>query len=351
MRGAVPIQAGANDERLGFLDSFRAAAIVMVVAVHALGYSDLDPVFRKVIAFLVHTISVPVFFLVDGYLFAKGSRKSFDYYPYVLRSARRLLIPWVVFTLIYTILRGLFEYVVIVPERMVLGRSWDVVARSVYLSEIAPQMYFLLSLFIVRLLSYGTVRVLRLPGWILAFSPACYVLLFELLGIRGLFFVGLDPILHALWGFQFYLTGVVLYRFDPWIRRHIRPVAAAALGIMVLANFAPASAPLANQYAYLILLYLTFLSVRKSLTYMETVGKMTMGIYLLHAPVILKASSLLYGFLVNTDIILYYILVTVTSVVISLWLTRVVERLPYASWMFGQTPSTLQKETPLCLRI
>ena len=54
------------NERILFLDSIRGIAIIMVVGVHSLGYClQLPSDQKEAISFIVHTISVPVFFLVN----------------------------------------------------------------------------------------------------------------------------------------------------------------------------------------------------------------------------------------------------------------------------------------------
>ena len=60
-------------ERISFLDSLRAVAIVMIVGIHTLGYCvSLPPDQKEILSFIVSEVSVPVFFLVDGYLFARN---------------------------------------------------------------------------------------------------------------------------------------------------------------------------------------------------------------------------------------------------------------------------------------
>ena len=70
----------SKPERIQFLDSLRGLAIIMVVGVHSLGYClPLQQDYKDYISFIVHTVSVPVFFLVDGFLFARSIRSSKTY--------------------------------------------------------------------------------------------------------------------------------------------------------------------------------------------------------------------------------------------------------------------------------
>ena len=111
-------------ERLAFLDSLRAVAIIMVVGVHTLGYCmELPYDLKQIVSFIVATIAVPVFFLVDGYLFARSvlHLKQYDYVKCVRSSLFRLLIPWVIFTLIYTFARYAFELAGFLEDKSILG--------------------------------------------------------------------------------------------------------------------------------------------------------------------------------------------------------------------------------------
>ena len=131
----------------------RAVAIVMVVVIHAMGYcGELGAVQRELIGFIVKTIGVPVFFLVDGFLAATiyGS-KNLMYTAFVRRSLVRLMVPWFIFTVFYTLARYLFESIGLLHSNIIVGRPIGYIFWSMYASVCAPQMYFLFSLFLIRL--------------------------------------------------------------------------------------------------------------------------------------------------------------------------------------------------------
>src|SRR5512133_3209269 len=144
------------DERLYFLDSLRAIAIVMVVGVHSMGYnSPLEPNQQQIILFIVHTVAVPIFFLVDGYLLTRSiiESKRYSYKSYIESSFLRLVVPWVIFTVIYTMLRYVFELSGFFAEHVIVGHSFQEVLINAYGSVNAGQMYFLLSLFLIRVIA------------------------------------------------------------------------------------------------------------------------------------------------------------------------------------------------------
>jgi len=70
--------------------------IVFVVGIHTLAYAPLEPSLRKIVLFIVHPIAVPVFFLVDGFLFTKHcikNRNHIERSEYVIFKDMRLLFP------------------------------------------------------------------------------------------------------------------------------------------------------------------------------------------------------------------------------------------------------------------
>ena len=167
--------------RLVYLDSFRGLAIAMVVATHALGYSHLDQESEQLLGFLSRTIAVPVFFLVDGILFALGHQEqtTFDCAAYVRKSARRLLLPWVVFTVFYCALRIPFEYIDNSSAHVVYGQTWQEIALAAYLSSFSSQMYFLLSLFLIRAFSKVTYRVIHARSPHRTVTALVYIAIFQ----------------------------------------------------------------------------------------------------------------------------------------------------------------------------
>lgn len=182
-----------KSERLAFLDSLRAVAIIMVVGVHTLSYCmELPHDLKQIVFFIVHTISVPVFFLVDGYLFARSviHLKTYNYAKYVQSSLFRLLAPWAVFTLAYTLARYAFELTGFLKEKLIVGHSLHEVILSAYGSVYAPQLYFLCSLFLIRSCAPLFKKVLSIENYfVLLFlsinHSICFCLLKDWRGARA----------------------------------------------------------------------------------------------------------------------------------------------------------------------
>ena len=99
-----------TSNRIEYLDSFRAVTMCMVVGIHATGYAGLDVTqnIDKFLVFLVRTMAVQSFFFIDGYLFASKHNTPFTYKFYLTKSAKRLLLPWFLFSTIYFIARIVF---------------------------------------------------------------------------------------------------------------------------------------------------------------------------------------------------------------------------------------------------
>lgn len=331
-----------TDGRIGFLDSLRAMAVFMVVCIHTLGYCLKLPQHEyQIISFIVHTIAVPVFFFVDGWLFAfKESQKvSTDYLTSVRKSSFRLLLPWFTFTLLYTLARYCFEAAGLLEQKILIGRPIAEIVMFSYGSVYAPQMYFLLSLFLVRLLlpCLRPLLKIRIPYLLLTFA-AIYVayrvlvrFIQPLLDIPG----GQEPILHAVWGLQFFIAGLMVFKMKlsgskPYL------IAASTLFVLILSifRFVPISLQYITQYLYLITAFMFCSLFPAGFFSLNKIGKNTMGIYLLHTPVLMKGVSLLVNRYIAYPL-LTFLSISIVVFVVSMWVTIIMNRIPYGSIVFG----------------
>jgi fucose 4-O-acetylase-like acetyltransferase len=331
-----------TDGRIGFLDSLRAVAVFMVVCLHTLGYClRLSQHEYQIVSFIVHTIAVPVFFFVDGWIFAFKStqRAGIGYLASVRKSAFRLLLPWIIFSLAYTLIRYCFEVTGFLEQRMVIGRPLAEIVLFSYGSVYAPQMYFLFSLFLVRLFLpfFRPLLRLRIPHLLLVFGVfyVAYRILIKfvqpLLDIPG----GQEPILHALWGLQFFLAGLVVFQMK--LSGSITYCIASGIlfaATLVAPRFVTVNLQHVNQYLYLMTAFLLFALFPAGFSPLNRIGKNTMGIYLIHTPVMMKAvSSLSNRYITNP--LSSFLSISIIVFVISLWITVIVSRIPYGSLLFG----------------
>ncbi|MGC3976662.1 MAG: acyltransferase [Nitrospira sp.] len=328
--------------RMVYLDSLRGMAIGMVVATHALGYSQLTQENAQLIGFLSRIVAVPAFFLVDGLLFATGHQysASLNYGGYVRKSARRLLVPWMVFTFAYCALRMGFEYLDSHSARVVYGQNWHEVLLAAYLSTCSSQMYFLLSLFFIRTASTITYRATRVRPVHQIAIAVTYIVLFHTLPLQSWFFAGLDPIYHALWGMQFYLIGVVLVPWIPVLRVPAARLSAVAIttGLLLASLFDGMTVP--SQLLLLFGSYFFFFSHPDRFPLLSSLGQSSMGIYLLHIPLVMKIFSLMLSRLLSPSTLLFFILLTMATLAASALFTKLLLQFPFGRIIFGESTRT-----------
>lgn len=332
-------------ERLAFIDSLRAIAILMVVSVHALGYSMmLRPDLREMIAFIASTVGVPIFFLVDGYLFARSvlHLRNYNYHKYIRASVLRLLAPWAVFTLAYTLVRYGFELLGLLKERAILGHSLYEVVISAYGSVYAPQLYFLFSLFLIRVCSPLFKRILCINSYfaLLVLFSSYYVAYRAIISPISAYLTidgGQEPVLHALWGIQFYLVGIILFKTSESLdlQKLFVPFLLSFLCVLLIENrYGSYGLKYLVQYLYMLTFFLGFTFFQGKVPFLTSIGRDTMGIYLIHAPIVLKGVSLIVDRFVF-DPILSYVSVLIGTFGLSICIVFVVNSVPYGRILFG----------------
>ncbi len=335
----------AKSERLAFLDSLRAIAILMVVGVHALGYSTaLRPDLRETVAFITGTVGVPIFFLVDGYLFARGvlHLNTHSYPEYIRASIRRLLVPWAVFTLAYTLVRYGFELSGFLKERMILGHSLDEVVISAYGSVYAPQLYFLFSLFLIRVCSPIFRKVLCINSYFVLLILSCgyyagYRAIISPVSAYLTIDGGQEPVLHALWGIQFYFMGIILFKTSESLdlKKLFVPFLLSFLFVFLIENrYGSYGLKYLLQYLYVLTFFLGFTFFQSKVPVLTAIGRNTMGIYLIHAPIVLKGVSLIVDKFVS-DPMLSFVSVLIGTFGLSICIVLVMDCVPYGRILFG----------------
>lgn len=339
--------SNSTRQRILFLDSMRATAIIMVIGVHSLAYCLPLPTDQKgIISFIVQTIPVPVFFLVDGYLFALhiSSPKEYHYFKYIRKSITRLLVPWAIFTILYAIARYYFELNGYLTEQLILGHSIKEVVISAYGSVYSAQMYFLVSLFLVRLLTpifKQVIQIKRYPVLLILFI--CVFIIYNLssnvinplLKIEG----GQEPVTHALWGIQYYLIGIILFRTFSIVKPE--KLFFPFLSLFFIAMIFHVEIWQWHyghnliQYLYLITFFLLFTHIGDKLSFLNIIGKNTMGIYLVHAPIILKIISLIMDKTILSPLF-NFLSILFGTLILSVCAVIVIKYLPYGTLLFGE---------------
>jgi surface polysaccharide O-acyltransferase-like enzyme len=151
---------------------------------------------------------------------------------------------------------------------------------------------------------------------------------------------GQEPLLHALWGMQFYLVGINLYIFKKDINNAMGFVLfLSLLCIIYFISKSVMTVPFSGiiiQYFYLLSFYFAFSLLPVDIYLVNSIAANTMGIYLLHAPIILKAISRVTNYFIKMPL-LSYIFLCVLAFIASYLLTILVNRMPYGSILFGTT--------------
>jgi surface polysaccharide O-acyltransferase-like enzyme len=324
--------------RIAFIDALKAIAIICVVADHAIAQVRIGGQGREALMFVFGTIAVPLFFLVDGFLFSGKwtTRDDFDFKDYVKKSVSRLLVPWAIITLLYAICRLVLESLSLPRENVLLGNTLPGIVKIVYLSGISQHLYFLLSLFFVRLTTIGIVRLLRGVKWFWLAVFASYAIAYEIAHPIRWFFAGSDPLLLAFWGFQFYILGIVLEKWQetlvpttPWFGP-----GCVVLSFGIWSQTSNAAFSL-SQLIYLVGAYATVCAIAERTSWGFSLGKDTMGIYLFHAPYVLWLAAAFVMLVLPAESVVTVLCVTAVTALASWGLTNIARRTQAGRVMLG----------------
>jgi len=332
-----------QSSRISFLDSLRAIAIFMVVGMHTFPYCHpLDQQTKEILDLIVNSVSVPMFFLIDGFLFISKyeNTKHFRYYSYIHKSAKRLLLPWLIFSILYTLCRYLFEYLGFVSSKLIIGKTISSIFINMYGSVITPQLYFLLSLFGIRIFSIWSIYLANIHKILVLIVYLLYLPLYHhlIVLITSVTYVkgGQEPILHCFWGFQFWLAGTVIVRYREKIMRNALLISIMLFASMLLSIIYLSGKPesIFVQYSYLFGLF-AFAAAFPKRHLLSKIGEKTMGIYLLHTPLILIPVALIIKKLVNNALLSYFSIILLT-IIIALIFTKIIYKIPKGKIVFGE---------------
>lgn len=306
-------------DRLVVLDRFRGMAICMVVATHGLDYTNLSLTQKAFLSGCFQTVAVPAFFMVDGYLFALKSTSTtrVESVGFIYKSARRLLTPWVIFSLFYAFLRWWFEFLGFSAENIVYGRSAKEIIVSIYYSGVSSQMYFLPALFLVRVAATRFRALCGSSQWILVGSLIAYDFTFQVAHVPQLFASWLDPVLQGLWGMQFFILGVLVYKSVSNTSEYPEILRYRGVGLFLVALCSFFSPEFAMQNIYLVALFVLFQYVSGKQGAFLLLGQQTMGIYLLHIPICMRSSAAVLGLFLRDSSLLFYALLTACTLIFS----------------------------------
>ena len=153
-----------------------------------------------------------------------------------------------------------------------------------------------------------------------------------LLNIDKLSPVTLDPFVHAIWGLQFYMLGILMERVEKanGFLYELGILSVILVGVYMLS----ASLFAASQIFYLYCVYFACRYFPGIYKWFVIVGKETMGIYLLHAPIVIYG----FSFILNRYILdegVLFVAIWVATFSMSFYLSRILSRFRIGRFVFG----------------
>ena len=140
--------------------------------------------------------------------------------------------------------------------------------------------------------------------------------------------------MHAIMGLRYYLLGITVFKYQQVIERHsVLMIGLMLMLVILFKSFAYRGVLV--QIPYLLLLYTAFLCFCNRKNYLYKVGRFTMGIYLLHIPIILKSLSIIVLHLYQGGLVCYTI-VLVLGFYMSLYLTKIFIKFRIGRYILGE---------------
>jgi len=218
------------------------------------------------------------------------------------------------------------------------------IVKVFYLSDLSHHMYFLLSLFVVRIGTLGIGHLIAGSSWMWSLAWAAYIGLFAWMDVKRWFFDGADPLLLALWGLQFFVLGVMLRKWHALIQP--RSFWAGPLCLAITAGLwmtAPKSLSFLTQLFYLLGTYALIAGVAGRTKWEFSLGRDTMGIYLLHAPYVLWAVVAAVSWARPMNEMAAVVLAILLSLLLSWGLTRLIRASGVGRIMLGQLSTRMAR--------
>ena len=317
-----------------FIDYLRIVACTLIVCLHVTSYkSDLfnSLAFSNHLNFLIRC-GVPIFFIISGYaLMKRYAVEQIEYKQFIIKRFARVIIPYLAISTLTITSRLFIEKYKIIPltDTVYSPFSLGKVVVDLLFAGAAQHYYFLISIFIIYCFFPLLKKSLKNRFYCLLIFISYLILYPFIIKIYDSLELPLpspDVFSHALWGFKFFLFGVILYGYDRHFRRVLNRYGfLLSLLIISLSLFMNANRLPYSSYALITSYFcLSYYLGKFKPTILIPLGKLTFGVYLFHQPYFVKASTIICAKIGLGDwpLIMSSILLTVTSTALFILVLR-----------------------------
>ena len=306
------------------IDIARGLGIILVVLGHAFPDAALEggvqPSFGKYIFNCIYSFHMPLFVFLAGFVTHKLYKKTAEKTMRIKQRALRLLLPYVVWSLIYIPFRILLSSISSTPFD--LTRLWCVlIGESPY-----SGLWFLYALFLIdaiRTICCSTEN-----------SDVVLLALGAVFLVAGKLYVFPEPINWIFYCTFYYACGIIARRYYAKIKAHLGNtyILTGAILVLLSANY---FFPRGNDLPYRFVSIVTAIAgitiilgisikIRQN-SLLEQVGSYSMDIYIISGPLLVILRTVLY-FKLNVPYSIYVCIAVIMAIMCSIMLSKLIIR-------------------------
>lgn len=351
-----------NKQYLGYVNYLRGLAIIGVIVIHTIGgaYSKNDLIYMFNINLdLVSSFSVPLFIFISGLVLTYNySDKDINYNSFIRKRLNSILIPYLVWSIIYLIYRVVINRenidIFIIVKKIILGSAsfhlyFFVLMMQFYLffpiilkfilkfkdkhKELLILTflfnYILISVYYYYFFNYVNEIIIRkifvfwifyfILGSVIGLNHEFYKNIISKISFTTsaiLFFIALNYVI-----IPFYLDGLVSNTYELfWMRPQV--LVYATVFIFIAFKFK-------NELNPKYILNLPFMLLKE-------LGKNSFGIYLSHILILNILLGLLNLLRIEINDFIYNVFIFLIVLFMSLLLVRLINRMPFGRFIVGE---------------
>lgn len=349
-------------KRIREIDALKGLAITLVVLGHVIAFSNLETYSSSYLFNIIYTFHMPLFMALSGFLVY--GRFGPDVKTWLTKKTNALIIPYVVFTLVYFFVLPGFSPTSITPERLVQAllaftipdSAWFLPILFICLCLLGPLYYldkhigfwtyiafFALFIFILPLTPLSSQKGISLVIWYAPFVVSGY------LAAKIITYDRWDlPVHHII------IVGLIGFPIAILLKfAHIdqRILGTDIFGIANTmwptgCNYLIAFLGILFSYAIISIIYKSELGKSRAFSFVMLLGVFSMEIYLVHLILLFYSSFLQVPLWFGTSGI-EYISGTIIIIMLSLALAfiisynKTISKLFFGRWSIRNLPSTV----------